>query len=761
MAHPEGEPPAELPVTGYLDRLSARPGGRLSVHVSLRDGGQYRARLQRVISGDPNPEGPGLRVEDLSHRFDRTLAGRRQAVRAGSFGRVPRGPARDPRAAGTWTVLLWMPRPGAPQAVLAEESAAEGAPDCRIVLSAGAAGAVARLAWPGGSATVATAAPLGAQRWYRLWLSADPATGTLSLGQVPLAEPALPPAPQPPATIVRGQAAGLILPTAATVLFAAENAQAPTRHFDGKLEAPALLAGACADWPDPAALPPAAPVLAAWDFSRDIGGIGLWDTGADACHGQVVNLPTRGVVGASWTGREHCWRHAPEDYAAIHFHADDLDDCRWDKDFDLDIPDDLPSGSYALHLSCEGGEDRLPFFVLPPKAGPHRAIAFLAPTFTYQAYANHARGNLDAAFRRRIAAWGASPYNPDDYPIYGASTYNRHPDGSGVAVSSRLRPMLTMRPGFLTFDDPRGSGLRHYPADTHLLAWLEAMGLPFDVLTDEDLDEEGAALLAPYKVVLTGSHPEYHTLGTLDALQSYVDHGGRLVYLGGNGFYWRIARHPGMPGVIEVRRAEGGIRAWAAEPGEYHHALDGQLGGLWRRNRRPPQRLAGVGFSGQGLFEGTHYRRLPASYQPEQGWIFEGVPGETIGGYGLSGGGAAGFELDRADRDLGTPESAVILARSEDPPPSFVTVSEELLSHVATLSGEPPDALKRGEVVYFETPGRRRGVLGRLDHLLREPVAGWRVPGAGLPAAGECRAAVLGLMRIAIAMMWHEGGRHA
>ena len=43
--------------------------------------------------------------------------------------------------------------------------------------------------------------------------------------------------------------------------------------------------------------------------------------------------------------------------------------------------------------------------------------------------------------------------------------------------------------------------------------------------------------------------------------------GGRLMYLGGNGFYWRVARNPAVPGVLEVRRAEGGIRTWAAEGG--------------------------------------------------------------------------------------------------------------------------------------------------------------------------------------------------
>jgi N,N-dimethylformamidase len=103
------------------------------------------------------------------------------------------------------------------------------------------------------------------------------------------------------------------------------------------------------------------------------------------------------------------------------------------------------------------------------------------------------------------------------------------------------------------------------------------------------------------------------------------------------------------------------------------------------------------------MFEGTHYRKLPAA--AGYAWVFEGVEGEIFGNYGLSGGGAAGFELDRADFTLGTPANAAILARSEDPPASFVTVPEELLSHVTTISGEKADALKRAEIVHFTTPG--------------------------------------------------------
>jgi N,N-dimethylformamidase len=340
---------------------------------------------------------------------------------------------------------------------------------------------------------------------------------------------------------------------------------------------------------------------------------------------------------------------------------------------------------------------------LPTRAARGAPIVLLASTFTYQIYGNYQRGSVDDAFRARQAEWHAYPWNAGQHPEYGASTYNRHPDGSGICCSSLRRPLLTMRPGYITFFDTRGSGVRHFPADTHLIDWLTVEGFAFDVITDHDLDCEGAALLRPYRAVVTGSHPEYHSPNTLGALQDYVDGGGRLAHLGGNGFYWRIATSPEIPDVLEIRRVEGGIRAWAAEPGEYFHALDGGYGGLWRRSGRPPQLLCGVGFSTQGLFEGSYYRRMPGAADPHAAWIFDGVRDEIIGDFGLSGGGAAGFELDRADFALGTSPNALILARSEGHQSHFGTVPEELLSHLATLNGGRPMDLIRAEIVYFET----------------------------------------------------------
>src|SRR3546814_8839570 len=140
-----------------------------------------------------------------------------------------------------------------------------------------------------------------------------------------------------------------------------------------------------------------------------------------------------------------------------------------------------------------------------------------------------------------------------------------------------------MRPGYLTFPDPNGSGVSDFPADSHLTYWLHEKGIAYDVITDEDLDDQGLDALRPYDVVMTGSHPEYHTRRMLAALVASRAGGGYLMYLGANGFYWKIARPASAPHVLAIRRAAGGIRAWASQPGAYYHHLVGGYGGMWRR----------------------------------------------------------------------------------------------------------------------------------------------------------------------------------
>lgn len=691
-----------LPLTGYCDPLSAAPGEVIAFKVGSARPGRYDARLVRVVCGDPNPAGPGLIEHPVPASFAGSHPARVQPVHPGSYGVIAPTPALAPRGSFTVLATIWPTtpdRPGQGLVTMWDQCSGSG-----FALSLdGAQGVTASLgAGAAGSCRVHAGEPLRSRTWYHVWMSYDAAAGRLSVGQAPAHprstrdRPRLASCPAP-----AGHA-----PSGGSLCLAAAGGDPVGGHFNGKLERPAVLgraldAAAVTAVADGGAAPEP---IAVWDFARDIGSQRIVDTGPNALHGRLVNLPARAMTGAGWTGREMCWRHAPAEYGAIHFHDDDVGDCGWETDFTFRIPADLPSGVYAARLRQDDVEDMIPFFVRPPAGSPTAPICVLFPTFTYIAYGNYARPTVDSGYRERVAAWGASPWTPNDHPDYGLSTYNTHTDGSGIGYATRLRPLLNMRSAYLQFVDAKGSGMRHFPADTHLIAWLHAKGFAYDVVTDEDLEREGSALLAPYRVVLATTHPEYHTETTLTALHDYAHRsGGKLMYLGGNGFYWRIATSPELPGAIELRRAEGGIRTWAAEPGEYYHAFDGAYGGLWRRNGRPPQALCGVGFTAQGPFTASHYRRSAAA-GPAADWVFDGVEGPIIGDFGLSAGGAAGYELDRADPQLGTPEDATVLATSEGHAADYALVPEEMLTHIATVSGGSIRDQIRADMVHFDTP---------------------------------------------------------
>jgi N,N-dimethylformamidase len=391
------------------------------------------------------------------------------------------------------------------------------------------------------------------------------------------------------------------------------------------------------------------------------------------------------------------WKRKPEHYGAIHFHDDDLYDCGWQPDFSIRLPKDLKTGIYCVHLVQGDLEEFTPLFVRLPKGKATSSLAFLVPTASYLAYANHQMDtswHFDELSSAKFTSVNRTDQFLEETYSLGLSTYDLHGDGSGVSHSSRLRPILNMR--------PKGD-LWQFNADTHIVDWLAAKGLDCDIITDEDLEERGLDCLKPYRCILTGTHPEYYSLKMLDAVQDYTDRGGRLVYLGANGFYWRIAWHPALPGVIEHRRSEDGMRAWTTLPGESYMAFTGEYSGLWVRNGRAPNMLVGTAFSGQGFDMASYYKRLPASRDPRAAFIFEGVTEERIGDFGSIGGGAAGWELDRADVALGTPPHALVVATADDFPASYHWVNEEMNHTHSAVNGDTCPMIK-ADMVFFETP---------------------------------------------------------
>ncbi len=689
-----------IPLIGYVDRLSGRAGDTLNFKVSSTSSEPFDAQLIRIICADPNPDGPGIIHEEVTSAFDGSYPSRSQDYDLGSYVQVALTKDLTPLGSFTLVVTIWPTTPHKGRQGLISCNGAEASGELALLIDdKGCLGLEVR-AGSDQHVCLSTEVPLTARRWYRVWASFNSATGDLCVGQTALNDLDEP--------ILKSKALekDFSFKLANNVLIAALSGSKPHSHFNGKIEQPGLFAkylDGC-DLAQVLAVKQGKDCVALWDFSRGISTLKVEDLGPNNLHGEIVNLPARGMTGSTWRGQEMCWRHAPEHYAAIYFHDDDFYDCGWETGFSFTIPNELKSGVYAARLRCGAYEDTIPFFVCAPRGWVHSELCVIIPTFTYVIYSNNARYDYGEEIEWRMKDWDAYPWNPARYPDYGLSAYNLHSDGSGICHVSSLRPMMTLKSGYLTLlIEGCGSGLRHFQADTHLLAWLDHQGIEFDVVTDQELHDDGVSALERYQAVLTTSHPEYHTAESLDAIEGYIKGGGNFGYLGGNGFYWRVALHQEAPGAIEIRRGEGGIRTWAAEPGEYYNAFDGEYGGLWRRNGRPPQKMAGVGFSSQGTFVGSCYRRTQQSFDPGVSWMFEGIDEDVLGDFGLSGGGAAGYELDRADVALGTPENATILACSENHIDTYVAVPEELLTHVSTLPGEAAQDLIRADMVYYPT----------------------------------------------------------
>ena len=703
---------ARVRILAYADRLSGRPGEAVEIKVSCEGLNRYEAELVRIIQGDINPQGPGYREDAVDLDLGGPFEGRFQPLHPGSYGIVEDNAAF--RALSTFTVFaaIWPTMPGdGPQTVLARRDPLTGAGFELFLNEAGALEFTVACGGAGAS-SVSTEEPLLVQRWYLVAASLCAEDGRMIVTQRRLAPH---PLPADAATVTReGRCSAVPSDVAAPMTVAARPAKdrPAERHFNGRLERPSLYASVLEPDDMIAKLDAQSgsardvDLVAAWDFSIGISTDRMVDVSPRHLHGVLVNLPTRGVTGRHGGGDAFCWVQTPERYAAVHFHDDDLYDAGWETEFSFEIPNGLRSGLYAVRLHAAEDEFYVPLAVLPPRDGPTVSAAFLLPTASYMAYANN-RIALDVPEAEivigRLLEHKKHDLFMQEHPELGLCFYDVHNDGSGVFYSSRLRPVVDMQPKIIGALGGAGSNVWQFNADTHILGWLEHCGERFDVITDEDLHREGLSLIEDYRVVLTGSHPEYHSASMLDALEAYVHRGGRLMYLGGNGFYWRISFHPELPGVIECRKSEDGIRAFSPLPGEFFASFTGEYTGLWRRNGRPPNRLVGIGMVSQGFDISAPYRRIQVSRDPRAAFVFEGVEDEIIGDFGLSGGGAAGLELDAVDHALGTPEHALVLASSDRYTDVYLMTPEDMLDPAPGLGGTEADII-RSDMVFFETP---------------------------------------------------------
>ncbi|KAJ0421687.1 hypothetical protein BJY00DRAFT_323172 [Aspergillus carlsbadensis] len=695
-------------ITGYVDPWVVSPGDTADVKISSTKP-NLKYHLVRLLQGLDWPGAPTPEKEIIPHGPSGSLHGRFQASHPGSYALVDAW-AREPllnKVDGlevSFYVQPWMLDAAHPQAIVSTLDAAKNAG--LAVLLGTQNDLVIWIGTPGGVETVRVAFDVRRERWFHVRLSIRRKEVSVHVTHVPW-DNEVTPSPTTVQTTLRDAAAlesGSPLTIAAT--YAANPntpSTRPVHFFNGRIDSLAFRALGRTTWD-----------IARYDFSIGIDTDEITDTSGSGLNGILVNAPTRAVRGHDY---DHGligvgWKEATYGFGAIHFHEDDLDDAAWETDFQMRVPEDLRSGAYAVEVWDTESElrDSIVFFVRPKAIRPQAKVAFIFSTMTYLAYANEHM--YDETKSTHISfPEGVQLVESDNYhkmvrrTDLGLAIYDLHSDGSGVVYSTSKRPILNMRPDYIHWGFQRP---REFSEDLLMVGFLERLfGDGYDTLTDHDLHLRGAAALASYDVVITGCHPEYPSMETLDAYEGFAKRGGSLMYTGGNGFYWRSVTDSKRPHRMEVRRADVGARTHELPSGERMHSLTGQLGGLWRSLGRAPNLLFGIGSCASGKGPGRPYIPTPeALSNPSLSWLWKGLDESSkklLGTQGLAGG-ASGDELDRLDVGIGSPASAILLARSERHDDHFMLFNEELIFPMIGTLGST-SALVRSDMVYYETAG--------------------------------------------------------
>jgi hypothetical protein len=292
----------------------------------------------------------------------------------------------------------------------------------------------------------------------------------------------------------------------------------------------------------------------------------------------------------------------------------------WATSYTLTIPSDWTSGMYAARLySDDGAEFYVTFIVRNTNPGSTARLGVLASTNTWTAY----------------NSWGGGSFY----------TYTL-PDGQGQRLSS-----TTVISQYTHFSRPNpsatpmGNGGHLANGEQHIIKWLEREGYGYEMLTDMDFHNT-PSLLTRYSTLIINTHSEYWTSQMYTALETFLNQGGKLLYLSGNGIYWKVTVANGR---LEVRK-DGG-----------KHVQTGETGGLWRNLGRAEHRILGVGYTGTGANTSAPYQVKAPSH-----FVFAGTGVATntlIGNSGLNlfGGKASGWETDKRLSGQ-TPSNAILLA---------------------------------------------------------------------------------------------------
>ncbi len=176
-----------LKITGYSDQISVAPGDAIKFMVNCEHR-EYRADIVRIVSGDLNPEGPGIIEEVVDTPVNGTFKGRKQKIYAGSYAMVPSSAPLESLESFTVQVMVWpsMPRNGV-QALISKGSAKRKSGFALVIdRTGGVAFTVGN--GRGKVDTVAIGKPMVELEWYLAAASYNAKTREMTVWQEPIVE---------------------------------------------------------------------------------------------------------------------------------------------------------------------------------------------------------------------------------------------------------------------------------------------------------------------------------------------------------------------------------------------------------------------------------------------------------------------------------------------------------------------------------------------------------------------------------------------
>jgi N,N-dimethylformamidase len=305
-------------------------------------------------------------------------------------------------------------------------------------------------------------------------------------------------------------------------------------------------------------------------------------------------------------------------------------------------------GLYYFHARAESGTFfSFPLVVAPAK--PQAAIAVLASTNTWNAY-NPFGGRSNYIMAAKMIAEPIVNAK-SDLPRYKLSDYGEWKSAREFNPLSFDRPEpYNHVPEHVGCTDPiEGRQACHLaPAEWRLLGWLERQGHAYDLYADYQL-HTGLLDLSAYRVLILSVHPEYWSEEMYRTVKAWVfEHGGRLLYLGGNGLNCKVE-------LLEGGTSMRCLNEWpAGYESRFHHQVESEAN------------LLGVVFSDPGAMTAAPYEVLTPDH-----WVFAGTGlkrGDLFGMKTLHeryAGGASGHETDKMSPS--SPKNVSLLAKGQNP----------------------------------------------------------------------------------------------